>query len=125
MKKLLLIDDSEDLLDAMSFFLTKRGYEVKVISKVDNVILTINNFRPDLVMLDIKLSGKDGREICKEIRLNHLINHTCILMISSAVSLLENYKDYGADGILEKPFGLSVLEEMINSVLKTCKDRTV
>ncbi len=68
MSKIVIIDDSQDLLDVLRFFLVQRGYEVETASTEKDLTSLIRTFSPDLVILDIYLQGEDGREICKKLR---------------------------------------------------------
>ncbi len=125
MKKLLIVDDSTDLLDAMEIILLQKGYAVKTLSGCDNIYKEVIDFDPDLVILDIFLAGKDGREICKELRNSIVSKYLCIMVFSASPKALENYETFGADGFLEKPFGINSLIEKIETVLRSCKVKSV
>lgn len=122
MNKIVIVDDSEDLLHVMKFFLEEKGYTVEVCTKKHTLIPLITSFSPDLIILDIFLSGEDGREICRELRSHKATKYLCILMFSASPKALLNYKEYGADGYIEKPFGLNDIITKIESALETCKD---
>jgi DNA-binding response OmpR family regulator len=125
MSKLLIVDDSTDLLDAMELILMQKGYTIKTLPGNNNIFNEINDFNPDLLILDIFLSGKDGREICKELR-NVIENkYLCIIMFSASPKALEDYKSYGADDYLEKPFGINNLIEKIEHVLSNRREKYV
>jgi DNA-binding response OmpR family regulator len=122
MSKILIVDDSRDILEAMEYFLTEKGYEVKSISTADELLPAIHSFLPDLIILDIFLHGEDGREICKKLRSSIETKYLCILLFSASGKDVKKYKEYGADGYLEKPFGLNDLIKRIESTLQQCKD---
>ena len=122
MSKLLIVDDSTDLLEAMEIILSQKGYTVKTLAYWNNIYKVINDFEPELIILDIFLAGKDGRDICRELRNVMGNKYLCIIMFSASPKALEDYKDYGADGYLEKPFGIENLIEKIESVLSSCKE---
>lgn len=125
MSKLLIVDDSADLLEAMKMILSQNGYIVKTLPDWNNVYKEIIDFEPDLVILDIFLAGKDGREICKELRNSIVSKYLCIMVFSASPKALENYKSFGADGYLEKPFGINSLIEKIETILSSCKVKSV
>lgn len=125
MKKLLIVDDSEDLLDAMEIILSQKGYAVKTLSGWDNIYKEVIDFDPDLVIIDIFLGGKDGREICKGLRNSIVSKYLCIMVFSASPKALENYQAFGADGYLEKPFGINNLLEKIELVLNSCEVKSV
>jgi DNA-binding response OmpR family regulator len=122
MSKIVIVDDSHDLLDVLQYFLEEKGYDVKTATKEQDLISLVRSFSPDLIILDIYLQAEDGREICKELRKHEETKYLCILMFSASSKALTNYKEYGADGYLEKPFGLNEIVNKIEATLETCKD---
>ncbi len=122
MSKIVVVDDSMDLLEVLKFFLEEKGYEVETVTKKQDLISIIKSFSPDLIILDIYLQGEDGREICKDLRSYEETKYLCILMFSASTKALINYKEYGADGYIEKPFGLNEIVNKIESTLETCKN---
>ena len=122
MSKIVIVDDSKDLLEVLKFFLEEKGHQIETVSSYSDLISVIKTFSPDLIILDIYLQGEDGRQICKELRKYEATKYLCILMFSASSKALVNYKDYGADGYLEKPFGLNEIVEKIETTLVTCKD---
>lgn len=123
MSKLLIVDDSTDLLEAMDLILTQKGYTVKTLPTLNSLNATIEDFNPDLVILDIFLGGKDGREICKDLRNIVENKYLCIIIFSASPKALENFQSYGADDCLEKPFGINNLIEKIEFVLNRCREK--
>ena len=121
MSKLLIVDDSTDLLEAMDLILAQKGYVVKTLRDSKNVNDQIEAFNPDLLILDIFLAGRDGRDICKELRKIIENKYLCIIIFSASPKALEDYQSYGADDFLEKPFGINNLIEKIEKVLNSCK----
>jgi len=121
MSKLLIVDDSTDLLDAMELILAQKGYTIKTLPGNTNIFKEITDFSPDLLILDIFLAGKDGREICKELRKIVEKKYLSIIMFSASPKALEDYKSYGADDYLEKPFGINNLIEKIEYVLSSAR----
>ena len=122
MSKIIIVDDSRDLLEVLKFFLEEKGYEVETVTREQDLIEVISSYLPDLIILDIYLAGEDGREICKELRRHQDTRYLCILMFSASTTALINYKEYGADGYIEKPFGLNEIVEKIETTLESCKD---
>lgn len=122
MSKIVIVDDSMDLLEVLKYFLEEKGYEVQTVTTKQDLIPLIKSFSPDVILLDIYLQAEDGREICKELRKNEETKYLCILMFSASSKALANYKEYGADGYIEKPFGLIEIVDKIEATIETCKD---
>ena len=122
MSKIVIVDDSLDLMEVLKYFLEEKGYEVETATKEQDLMSLVRSFSPDLIILDIYLQSEDGREICKELRKKEETKYLCILMFSASSKALTDYKEYGADGYLEKPFGLNEVIEKIEATLETCRD---
>ncbi len=122
MSKIVIVDDSLELLEVLKYFLEEKGFEVETVTKRQELIYIIKSSSPDLIILDIYLQGEDGREICKELRKQEETKYLCILMFSASAKVLTHFKEYGADGYIEKPFGLNEMVAKIESTLETCKE---
>lgn len=123
MSKLLIVDDSVALLEVMKNILERNGYVVKTLSRAPDIFKEINEFQPDLIILDIFLAGEDGREVCKEIKKNVETKDICVLVFSASPKTLENYDSYSADDYIEKPFDITTLVEKIESILAGCNSK--
>ena len=117
MSKLLIVDDSADILETMKYVLERKGYIVRTLINADNIYPEINEFQPDLLILDIRVAGEDGREICKELKKSVQYSDLSVLMFSASPKLLEDYESFYADDFMEKPFQLAELVEKIKLVL--------
>jgi DNA-binding response OmpR family regulator len=117
MSKILIVDDSVVLLEVMDNLLQRFGYTTKTLSSANNIFHVINEFHPDLLIIDIFLSSHDGREICKNLRENDQSKDLLILVFSASPKAMENYISFCADDFLEKPFDITKLLEKIKSLL--------
>lgn len=122
MKKILIVDDSAELLEAMQIFLEREGYEIRILTNPLIVMQTVKEFQPDLIILDVFISGKDGRDICRSLRKNIITKYLCIMLFSASPQALKNFELYDADGFIEKPFALNDIIKKIESVLEKCKN---
>src|SRR5258706_810690 len=113
-KTVLIVDDDIGITEALSFMLTYEGYKV-VIDRGDNVFESIKKHKPFIILLDILLSGFDGREICKSIQRNEEFKDIPIVLLSAHPSAYLTYKKYGAKYFLSKPFDNSKLLEILQS----------
>lgn len=104
MRKILIIDNSIDILDAVQSVLKIEGYDAVTSSNPNEIIELINTHNPEVILLDIMMGAFDGREICKEIKSHKSFEHIKIILFSASSQKLKNYQTCKADGILEKPF---------------------
>jgi DNA-binding response OmpR family regulator len=118
MSKVLLMDDAPDLLDALQFIFEAKGYTVKILSNAGDIFSEISQFCPDILIIDILLGGEDGRDICKALRKDGQNKDLRILVFSANPNYLHDYKSYGADDYIEKPFDINTLLEKASSLLQ-------
>lgn len=109
MKKVLIIDDDEGILEALKATIEMFGYEAKTNTKGEMVIQLIKQFEPNVVLLDVLLSGYDGRTITQEIRKHDKISAIPIILMSAHPSAAKEYKNFGATDFLSKPFNVDEL----------------
>jgi DNA-binding response OmpR family regulator len=118
MSKILVVDDDIDILSVMEILLSMKGFDVEVISKGENTIPKIESFKPDLILLDVLISGHDGRAICKQLKANKSTSHIPVIMFSAHPGAAATIGDYGADDFIAKPFDVNNLMQKVNSHLK-------
>ncbi len=111
-KKVMIADDDPGILDAVEAMLEYGGYEVSSTAN-GATVLDIKSNLPDLLLLDIWMSGTDGRDVCKQLKAQELTKDMPIIMISASTELENSAKDAGADDFLEKPFDM---EELLNKI---------
>lgn len=107
-KRLLVVDDEPDILEFLQVILQEEGYEV-VTSEKGSLEQLHNGDLPDLILIDVLLSGKDGREVVKSLKSQQETKQIPIMMFSAHPSAQETAQQAGADDFLEKPFDIDVL----------------
>ena len=125
MPNIFIVDDDPDILLAMQYWLTERGYNTLCFTGISSALESMYENIPDIVILDVNLKGEDGRELCKEIKKNAPYNTVVILFSANPDNLL-NPDDYDADDVFHKPFEFDELEIKIKRFLgsKSNKDTT-
>ncbi|MDQ3098307.1 MAG: response regulator [bacterium] len=107
-KRVLVADDDTAILHVLTLMLEDAGYEVT--STVDGeTVQKVLSELPDLILLDIWMSGVDGRDICKQLKSNKKTKHIPIIMISANKDTRDIAKEAGADDFIPKPFEMSDL----------------
>lgn len=116
-KKILIIEDEENLANIIGKNLEKEGFEIKIVIQGDLALEEFYSFSPSLVLLDINLPKKNGWEICKEIRQYSKI--PIIIMTARDTELDEIHGlELGADDYVTKPISTKVLSLKIKKLLK-------
>jgi len=113
MNKILVVDDDTDILTVVEIVLSMNNYSVKAISRWEDIPHTIENFSPDLILLDVALGGADGREICRQLKNSGETQHIPVILFSAQYDLVNNIKGCMANGLVTKPFETSFLLETI------------
>ncbi len=116
MAKILIADDSPDLVDFLALLLKRKGNEVASICDSADLEDKLAVFTPDIILLDVRLKYASGRDICRQIKTGEITNHIKVILMSASPELLQNYSECGADGIVEKPFDIVKLCEIVESV---------
>ena len=112
-KKVFVIDDDFDILEPITLILEDEEYIVETVTKGEQSIKKVEKFKPDVILLDMLLSGSDGRKICIDIKKNTKTKHIPIVMMSAHPGAEKEAKASGAEGFIAKPFEM---EDLINIV---------
>ena len=112
-KRILVVDDEPDILEFLQVILEEEGYAVVTSDKGEYLEQLHNGGLPHLILLDVLLSGKDGREIVKDLKSQQETKHLPVIMFSAHPSAEQTARQAGADDFLAKPFEIDVLLEKI------------
>lgn len=116
-KRILVLDDNQDLLDIVHETLTYEDFEVQSTSQSDTIISLAETFIPDLVILDYRVNGVNGGEMCMQIKSHPRFKNTPVIIYSAYINHDSELLAYGCDAIIIKPFDLTELVEKVNSLL--------
>src|SRR5476651_2498542 len=97
-KRILVLDDNQDILEIVHETLTYEQFEVISTSESDKVLPLIEEFNPDLVILDYRVAGTNGGEICKSIKLHPKYSDIPVIIFSAYLSNTDQLLNYGCDG---------------------------
>jgi DNA-binding response OmpR family regulator len=117
-RRILVVDDDQDILESICIFLHSEGFSVKTTPHADEILSCIVEFKPHLILLDVLLSGYDGRQICKMLKQHPEFKHIPVMLLSAHPSVVKTYKDYGAEEFVAKPF---VIEEFRQKIHARCR----
>lgn len=125
MKKILIIEDEPNIRELILYNLQANGYEG--VEAEDGImgITMVHTEKPDLILLDIMLPGKNGYDICRELRDEG--NRTPIIMLTAKTEEIDKVLglEFGADDYISKPFGIRELMARIKAVLRRYESVTV
>ncbi|GEB38921.1 DNA-binding response regulator [Gluconacetobacter liquefaciens] len=122
MPTLLVVDDDRDILDLLTGFLQKHGYQVSVAEGGQDMFATLEAEAIDLVILDIMLRKEDGFTLCQKLRSTSNIP---VIMLSAMADHTDRVVglEIGADDYLTKPFDQRELLARVKAVLRRVRDK--
>ena len=118
--KILLVDDEPDVLEVLSYNLSKIGYQIFTASDGSKAIDKAIEIKPQLIIMDVMMPNMDGIEACEIIRKNPEHNNTTIMFLTARG---EDYSqvaafDAGADDYVTKPIKPKILMSKVKSLLR-------
>ena len=117
------VDDDNTIRDIEVYTLTQTGFDAKGFADGISMLEALKSEKPELIVLDIMLPGRDGVEILKEIRSNPETRKIPVIMATAKGAEMDKIQglDMGADDYLVKPFGVMEMVSRINAVLRRCE----
>lgn len=115
--KILIVDDDANITELISLYLCKEGYDTRIVHNGNDVMTAVQNYAPNLVLLDLMLPGKDGYDVCKEIR---QVSNVPIIMLTAKGETFDKILglELGADDYMVKPFDTKELTARVKAVLR-------
>lgn len=115
-RKILAVDDDNDIVDIIRIILEDEGYQVSTLTNGSQVLNEIATFMPDLILLDVMLGGIDGRDICKAIKTHNLFKNIPVVMISASHNLHNLLKlPDSPNDFIAKPFDIDHLIKKVKA----------
>ena len=110
MKKVLVVEDDKEMMDIVVYILKTYGFSVHIHPTGLHVDELVMDYKPDLILLDLRLPGKSGQQVCKELKQRFAIP---IILFSAEPNQKQLVKVCNANAFLGKPFDIN---EMIVSI---------
>ena len=122
-QKILIVDDDEHIAELISLYLTKECFDTRIEHDGQSAITAFKEYMPDVVLLDIMLPGKDGYQVCREIRME---SNVPIIMLSAKTEVFDKVLglELGADDYMIKPFDSKELVARVKALLRRANQTT-
>ncbi|GCF06575.1 response regulator [Dictyobacter arantiisoli] len=121
---ILVVDDDEGIVEVIQIVLEGEGYVVRTANNRDN-LQNLTDDLPDLILLDVLLSGDDGRDICKSLKSNATTKDIPVIMLSAHADADKVAAAGGADDFLEKPFDVDALIDIVAKHLSSSQSLNI
>ncbi len=121
--KVLVVEDDRDLLELLSYNLSKEGYEVSAVLRGKDAIKTLEEEKPDLIILDVMLPDLDGFRIAQYVKNSEELKEVPIIFLTAKDMERDKLKGFsiGADDYITKPFSMRELLARVRAVLRRVK----
>ncbi len=119
---ILVVDDERSIAEILKYSLEKEGYKVSLAFNGEEALSQIGQNSFDMILLDIMLPGKDGFQVCQDIRLSH--NKLPVIMLTAKEDEIDKVVglELGADDYITKPFSMREVIARVKAVLRRTKD---
>lgn len=122
--KILVVEDDLSLCDVIESLFEMSGYVYTIVNDVEEIAPLLNEFEPDLVLIDYLLPSTNGGDLCMQIKGDNEKAHIPVIIYSAINKNLLPIDEYRCDAFIEKPFDLEVLINKMDHLL-TRKSRRV
>ena len=124
MSRILIIDDDPDLVDSVCRLMAEKKHEMLVAYSGEEGIITAREQKPDAIILDVMMPGKDGYSVCKELKADPccraipvLLLTAVVLQIPSGTYTMRNGMETEADDYIDKPVAPDELVSRVEALL--------
>lgn len=115
-KRILVIDNDQDILEAVDAALSMEDYSVETSPIVEDIFKMIHEKNPDLILIDYLLFGINGGELCHMIKSEPSTAHLPVIIFSGYPKVIQSLGTYNCDAFISKPFDL----DNFMTVIKEC-----
>lgn len=124
-KRILVIDNDQDILEAIDAALSMENYCVETSPIVEDIFQMIQDKNPDLILIDYLLYGINGGELCHMIKSEPSTSHLPVIIFSGYPRVIQSLGTYQCDAFISKPFDLDNFVAVIKECLaKGVKEST-
>jgi len=118
-KKILILDDDEDILYFCRVIFEALDFEVTSVTHTDRILALVMTAAPDIILIDNWMPGMSGDEATRVLKSHKQFKYIPVVLFSAANNLETISQQAGADAYIKKPFDLDDLEKLILSILES------
>lgn len=120
-KSVLIVDDEEAITLSLVHLMRREGYDVRAVADGEAALAAVAEARPDLILLDVMIPGRDGYDVCQTLRADPANAGLRIVMVTARGRDVEAQKGLalGADAYVTKPFSTRALAAQVAKLLES------
>jgi DNA-binding response OmpR family regulator len=116
--KLLIVDDEVEICDFLRSFFEERNYDVKAVSSGEEALKVVDEFKPHVILLDIKMGSMDGTQVLQKVKAKHPRIKVIMVTALETRDKIEECIRLGADNYITKPLSLEYLENDVREKIE-------
>jgi len=117
--QILVLDDSPAIVDSIELMMELEGLSISKFYKGSDMLDALNiKEKPDVILMDMWLSGEDGRDICRHIRADEQLKDIPVVIMSASRGLGQSALDAGANDFIAKPFDMQDVIDRLRIYIK-------
>lgn len=118
LRRILVIEDDSSLGELLAELFNDEGYHYKIREDADQIFFWIEQFKPDVILLDYILPSTNGGEVCAQIKCNEKTKEIPVILYSAVCKQLLPLNEYKCDSFVAKPFDIDYLMKIIEKYAK-------
>jgi len=105
-KRIAIVEDESELASLIDYNLSRQGFQTQILNGSEGALKALEQWRPDLVVLDVMLPGMDGFDLCRLIRQSSVLGRTPVLFLTARSDEVDRVLglEIGGDDYMTKPF---------------------
>ena len=123
-RRVLIVDDTPATIDLTTFVLDAGGFAVQSATDADSVMLQVQLFKPNLILMDVQMPGADGLELTRRLKADPSTRHIVVVAFTAFAMSGDEARMHaaGCDGYIAKPFDVASFAQTVDSHIRACGD---
>ncbi|GAB3925033.1 response regulator [Mucilaginibacter myungsuensis] len=118
MKKILVLDDNQDILEMVTEVLSYEQFDVRGIGKAADLLTEAVDFKPELFLMDLRLADGNGGELCNKLKAHPTLGQIPVIIFTAYQNPGQDLRTiYGCDAVINKPFDLTELVQTVERLM--------
>ena len=119
-KRIAIVEDESELASLIEYNLARQGYQVQTLNGARGTLKSLEQFKPDLILLDVMLPDADGFELCRQVRQSALLSRTPVVFLTARSEEVDRVLglEIGGDDYMTKPFSPRELVARVKAHLR-------